>query len=63
MNKRLIISKLSVKITFFENKAFWHTFAVLCISVFNISAPVDVSIISKISEIAKIANAVTHVHI
>ena len=23
---------------FFENKAFWHSFAILCISVFNISA-------------------------
>ena len=27
-----------LKWRFFENKAFWHTFAVLCISVFNISA-------------------------
>ena len=27
-----------LKWRFFENKAFWHTFAVLRISVFNISA-------------------------
>ncbi len=39
---------------FFENKAFLHTFAVLCISVFNISAGCSpLSFVANVANVAK----------
>ena len=49
-----------LKWCFFENKAFWHTFAVLCISVFNISAGLWSSKSSKSSKSSTLLRTCTY---